>query len=115
MMKSKKGAGFLEVNYIFTAFVFFFIFGLILALVVPDAETKEQSFTEVVDDLSEDLGTIGGWVVGLLLGVGDFIFSVVGVSLINNVGVLPVWLNSFLALYAITIVIFIIAWVVSWF
>jgi len=115
MIKSKKGAGFLEVNYIFTAYFFFFIFAIIIGLVIPESEIEEQSFSDVIDELSEDLGTIGGWTVGILLSIGNFIFSIVGVSLINNISILPLWLNSFLSLYSIMIVIFTIGWVVSWF
>lgn len=114
LMKSKKGAGFLEVNYVFTALLFFFIFGLMMNQVIPESESTERSFSEFIDDLVDELGLVTGYVAGTIFGIGNLIFSVFGVSLINSFDVLPVWFNSFLSLYSTFVVVFLTGWTVSW-
>ena len=114
LMKSKKGAGFLEVNYVFTALLFFFIFGIMMNQVIPEAESSERSFSEFIDDLVDELGLVTGYIAGTIFGIGNLIFSVFGVSLINSFDVLPVWFNSFLSLYSTFVVVFLTGWTVSW-
>jgi len=114
LMKSKKGAGFLEVNYVFTGVLFFFLFGLALNLVLSDTDIEEKSFNNLLEDMTEEMGTIAGSVISVIIGVGSFIFSLFGVSLISAVGVLPLWLNSFLALYSIFITVFMVSWFITW-
>jgi len=113
-MKSKKGAGFLEVNYIFTGILFFFLFGISLNLVLSDADIEEKSFNNLLEDMTEEMGAIAGTVISVIIGVGSFIFSLFGVSLISAVGVLPLWLNSFLGLYSIFITVFMVSWFITW-
>jgi len=114
LMKSKKGAGFLEVNYVFTGVLFFFLFGLSLNLVLSEADIEEKSFNNLLEDMTEEMGAIAGSVISVIIGVGSFIFSLFGVSLISAVGVLPLWLNSFLALYSIFITVFMVSWFITW-
>ena len=114
LMKSKKGAGFLEVNYLFTGLMFFFVFGLVLNITIPEDEVNEKTFSSVLEDLTEEMGAISGTVVTAILSVGSFIFSIFGVSLISSVGVLPLWFSTLLSLYATIIVIFSISWLITW-
>jgi len=114
MIRSKKGAGFLEVNYLFTGIFFFFLFGIGLNLILSDADIEEKSFNQTLDEMTEEMGVISGTIVSLLLGVGSFIFGLFNVSLLNSVSVLPLWFNGFLALYSIFIIVFLIAWFVVW-
>jgi len=114
LMKSKKGAGFLEVNYVFTGILFFFLFGISLNLVLSDADIEEKSFNNLLEDMTEEMGAIAGTVISVIIGVGSFIFSLFGVSLISAVGVLPLWLNSFLGLYSIFITVFMVSWFITW-
>ena len=113
-MRSKKGAGFLEVNYVFTALFFFFIFGIMMNQVIPESELSERSFSEFMDNLVDELGLVTGYIAGTIFGIGNLIFSVFGVSLINSFDVLPVWFNSFLSLYSTFVVVFLTGWTVSW-
>jgi len=114
MIRSKKGAGFLEVNYLFTGVFFFFLFGIGLNLILSDADIEEKSFNNLLEDMTEEMGAIAGSVISVIIGVGSFIFSLFGVSLLNSVSVLPLWFNGFLALYSIFIIVFLIAWFVVW-
>jgi len=112
-MRSKKG-GFLEVNYLFTGLLFFFIFGIILSLVIGEEQIEEITFTDVLEDLTEEMGAISGAVVATILGIGSLIFSIFGVSLIGGIGVLPIWFSSFISLYAIVVIVFGLAWLIGW-
>ena len=114
LMKSKKAAGFLEVNYLFTGLMFFFVFGLVLNMIIPEDEIEEKTFETVLEDLTEEMGAVTGGVVATILSVGSLIFSIFGVSLISSVGVLPLWFSTLLSLYASIIVIFSISWFITW-
>ena len=113
-MRSKKGAGFLEVNYLFTGLMFFFVFGLVLNMIIPEDEIDDKNFETVLEDLTEEMGAVTGGVVATILSVGSLIFSIFGVSLISSVGVLPLWFSTLLSLYASIIVIFSISWLITW-
>lgn len=108
---NKKGSS----EMVFILFVLFFFTGVSLAsnFFIDDNQIEERSFSSVVDELSEEMGAVAGWVTGLILGIGDVFFSILGVSLIDTIGVFPIGVNVFFSLLSISAVVVIIVWIVG--
>lgn len=109
---NKKGT-MTAIGLIFFTLFFFAAVSLASNMFVNEDEIQERSFSEVVAELEEDLGTIGSWSVGALLSIGDLFFSILGVSLIDTIGIFPAGVNVFLSLLSIFTIVVVIVWIVS--
>lgn len=109
MISHKKGS--VELKIVIIAIFFMFILNLFVAQITPDYSDFEQQ--EVIDEITDELDAVSGFITTALLNVGITLFSIIGVDFIGAIEILPTWFITFISIYNTIVVIALIFYLVD--
>lgn len=93
--------------------IFFLFLNISLGFVIGNEPVEHFDKQEVLDEVTSELGVIGGFISTALLEIGLVFFGLFGVNFISAIAILPLWMNLILVTYNIIIVLAVIFWLVS--
>lgn len=104
---------YLEFRMVMFGVIFMFILNTLLVLFVSPDQIQDFNQDSVIEDITDELGAVSGFITSALLNIGIAMFGLFGIDFIAYVSVLPLWVLSALTLYNIIIVFALIFYLVD--
>ena len=94
----------IELKIIIYALIFMLFFNILLSFIAGAGGISLLDKDTYIQEITADMGIIGGWLTANLLTIGSAMFTFLGIDLISNLQVFPLWLNSIMLAYSILVI-----------
>ena len=101
-----------ELKIIVFGLFFLIMLNFSLGFVIPDS-VEDLNEEEILNEITDELGIISGFITTALINIGLFFFGLFGINFLSAIVLMPLWFNVILVTFNILMVLSIIFYLVD--